>query len=308
MNSTLVIVLAETRGHRLTYEGFEKNLLDVFSADLALCVADNAREEPGNPFYRKARYVWRSPEWDDWGEGLERVVGTAHPRWRELLRIGDQWWGGVRGQPEHPGSGGILIYFRAFLRQALLESGVLDRYDRLVITRSDFRHDIPHPPPGLLDRRYIWIPDGERYGGYTDRHVVVPAQLAPRLLSVADIITREPESVMADMAHDDEWNLEKVLRHHYRACGLESRIRLFPYTMYSVREPGAHTRWKEGTWEPGVGAYIKYRSEYRRACWARDILGSGAWTRSRFRRFALRSARDRILVSLRYHLNPQPAQ
>ena len=39
----LVILLCETRAWELTAEPFRHNVLDALGADLALCVADNAR-------------------------------------------------------------------------------------------------------------------------------------------------------------------------------------------------------------------------------------------------------------------------
>jgi len=46
-------------------------------------------------------------------------------------------------------------------------SGLLERYDRFVITRSDFIWDCPHPPLSVLSPDAIWFPDGEYGGGLT---------------------------------------------------------------------------------------------------------------------------------------------
>ena len=287
MASTLVIILAETRAWNSTFALFEKNLLNVFRADLALCVADNPREDKNNLFYQRANYVWQSKEYEDWGEGLEHLVKNHHPQWRKLLQIRNQWLGGIRGEHEQPGSGGILLYFRAFLRKSLLESGVLDRYQRFIVTRSDFVYPTPHVPPGLLDNKYIWIPDGEQWGGYTDRHILCPADKILPTLAVADILTCDPGVVIAEMKHKQNWNLEKYLQLHMQKSGLAESVRLFPYTMFTVREPGGHTSWSEGTFDPVGKVYIKYGSEHVRARLARILLGNGAWSRSRIIAFSL---------------------
>lgn len=279
MASTLVIILAETRACRSTFDLFEKNLSSVFQADLALCVADNEREDKGNRFYQKAKYVWQSREYVDWGEGLEYLIENHHPDWRKLLQIQKQWLGGIRGEHAQPGSAGILLYFRAFLRKSLLESGVLDKYERFIVTRSDFMYQTPHVPPSLLDNQYIWIPNGEQYGGYTDRHMLCPATKILQTLSVADILARDPELVIGEMKHIHRWNLEKYLKFHMKKSGLENSIRTFPYTMYAVREPGGHTSWSEGTFDPALKVYIKYGTEHVRAELARLLLGKGAWSR-----------------------------
>jgi hypothetical protein len=90
MAKTLVIVLAETRAHEITFRSFKEHVLDALDADLALCVADNSREDPTNPFYVAARYVWRLSEPDDWGDlfdGFQRQIG-ADGDWRRLLEVG----------------------------------------------------------------------------------------------------------------------------------------------------------------------------------------------------------------------------
>ena len=149
----LVVVLAETRAHEHTFQAFRENVLDLFSADLCLCVAESEFEDANNPFYQHAKYVWTCPEREDWGEAFDEAQlerGIEAP-WRKLLAVGDQWLGGVKGHDQHPGSAAILLYFRWFLRQCLLETDVIHEYDRFIITRSDFMHRIPHVPLRLLE-------------------------------------------------------------------------------------------------------------------------------------------------------------
>ncbi|MSQ98815.1 MAG: hypothetical protein EXR85_05910 [Xanthomonadales bacterium] len=302
MASTLVIILAETRSCSSTFALFEKNLLNVFQADLALCVADNEREDKGNRFYQKAKYIWQSKEYEDWGEGLEYLIENHHPDWRKLLQIPKQWLGGIRGEHEHPGSGGILLYFREFLRKSLLESGALDKYERFIVTRSDFMYQTPHVPPGLLDNQYIWIPNGEQYGGYTDRHILCPGAKILQTLSVANILTRDPELVIGEMQHKQRWNLEKYLKFHMQKSGLENCIRMFPYTMYAVREPGGHTRWSEGSFDPSLNVFIKYRSEHSRARLARLIVGKNGWSQFRINAFDFLYGQALMLASALHYL------
>ena len=264
--AVLVIVLAETRAHEHTFKLFEENVLDVFGADLCLCVADNEREDPDNPFYRRARYVWRYPEPEDWGDAFDeaqrQMGGDAD--WRRLLRVGDQWLGGVRGEHGHPGSAGILLFFRWFLKERLVATGAIERYDRFVVTRSDFVHRIPHVPLELLDRERIWIPSGEDYGGYTDRHMIASRPHILPALSITDAILAEPDRLAAEMAHYGRWNLERFIKFSFARLGLTKSVRRYPYSMYSVRSVGGHTRWTTGRFVEEFGYYIKYPSEYDR--------------------------------------------
>ena len=263
--SVLVIVLSETRAYERTFELFKKNLLRRMNADLCLCVAKNSREVLDNPFYRQATYTWTYEEPDDWGEAFDDMQGVkgVNTNWRKLLGIKDQWLGGVKGEEAHPGSAGILLFFRLFLKESLIEHKLLDRYDRFIITRSDFVHRVPHVPLALLNPKYIWIPDEEDYGGYTDRHIVVHRDDVLKVLSISDRIILDPDRLYKDMSCSSKWNLEKYIKFSFAQLGLLPRIKRFPYTMYSIRLANGHTRWSKGYWDKTLGYYIKYRSEYQ---------------------------------------------
>src|ERR687891_1684055 len=90
----LVAVVAETRAWEVTGESFFSNVLDVLDADLALCVGDH---ESPNPFYERAKFVWRTREPDDWAEFYDRKAGG--PDWRGVLAPGGPPLGGVDDSP-----------------------------------------------------------------------------------------------------------------------------------------------------------------------------------------------------------------
>lgn len=295
--ATLIVVLCETRGHEKTFPRFKQNLLDVFEADLALCVAENEREDNGNPFYNHARYVWSCPEHEDWGNGLEQLMPDLHPRWRECAVIGPQWMGGIKSEPNHPGSGGIVLFFRIFLCKMLQRHGLLDQYDRFIITRSDFMFDVPHPPAELLDNRFIWIPDGEHYGGYTDRHIICPSRQVLEVLSAADLFKANPDEIINRMKSRD-WNVERVLKDHFERAGLSKWIRMMPYIMYSIREEGGHTSWSKGRYDKSMGVYVKYPEELRKSKLAATLLAGGKWDDSIFNHLIRREKLRRIALNV----------
>eukprot|EP00929_Paragymnodinium_shiwhaense_P086914 TRINITY_DN47283_c0_g1_i1.p1 TRINITY_DN47283_c0_g1~~TRINITY_DN47283_c0_g1_i1.p1 ORF type:complete len:519 (-),score=107.63 TRINITY_DN47283_c0_g1_i1:50-1483(-) len=51
-------------------------------------------------------------------------------------------------------------------------------YDRVVVTRYDYKWLAPHPPLRLLDKGMLWVPDGVSETGINDHHAVVPRGLA----------------------------------------------------------------------------------------------------------------------------------
>jgi len=264
IESVLVVILAETRAHEYTFNLFRKNLLDIMNADLCLCVANNQREDINNPFYRHAKYVWRYDEPDDWGEAFDYIQKTKNLKnnWRKLIEVKDQWLGGVKGIGEQPGSAGILLFFRLFLKESIIKHKVINQYDRFVITRSDFMHRLPHVQLTLLKNENIWIPYGQDYGGYTDRHIVVHRNDVLNVLSIADRIITEPEKLHSEMAFCNRWNLEKFIKFSFAHLGLISKVRRFPYTMYTIRAQDGHTRWSKGEYCESLGYCIKYPGEY----------------------------------------------
>lgn len=277
----LVIVLAETRAHEHTFELFKTNVLDHLGADLALCVANNEREDKENPFYQHAKFTWTYDEPDDWGEAFDDIQSQLEcsGNWRQLLHIKDQWLGGILGEGQHSGSAGILLFFRLFLKRQLQQSGVLEQYDRFIVTRSDFIHLTAHVPLEFLQADQIWIPNGEDYGGFTDRHIVASRDHILDVLSIADPIIESPEKLYVAMSRRSNWNLERFIHHSFNELELIESIRRFPYTMYSVRSRDGHTRWSKGSFDEQLGYHIKYQSEFACAHKAKRILGRSAWSR-----------------------------
>ncbi len=265
-NRVLVVVLAETRAHEVTFGAFKQNLLDRLGADLALCVGDGPRETH-NPFYEHAKYVWKFPESrmdgaEDWSAALDEMAEGRN--WRCLLEVPDGWIGGIKDPAYRwPGTGHFLIAFREFLRRQMETAGVLDRYDWFLITRSDMMYPIPHPDLDLFSPEYVWVPDGERWGGFTDRHMLIPARFIRQVLDLTRDIFERPEDLARRLkARNRTWSTEGFLKFHFAETGLLKHVRFSPYFMYLVRAPDGPTRWSEGDYNAQLRVFIKYRREY----------------------------------------------
>lgn len=265
----LVIVLSETRAYKHTYDRFKQHVLDRLDADLALCVADRVVNLVDNPFYVRANYTWVFPDLEDWGDAFDIVYRTKYLRtgakWRDILSVGDQFMGGIKNQP-HKGSAGILLFMRWWLRQRLAEMTV--QYDWYVVTRSDYYYLHPHPTYIFNSTDTIWIPEGEDWGGVTDRHAVLPNNLVNTWLDFVDTLMTDPQAMIAAMRRvrpRDGWNLEAVLKWRLEANGVYNRVRRFKQGMFTVRDSKTRTRWSTGKWDPALKLYVKYPEEYKRA-------------------------------------------
>ena len=115
--------------------------------------------------------------------------------WRILLDVKDQWLGGVDSEFPHPGSAAILLFARWFLLKNLLKEGLDEKYERFIITRSDFVWPILHPSLDFFNDDHIILADGESYGGVSDRYAILSRNHMKSYLGVLDKIVNEFESL-----------------------------------------------------------------------------------------------------------------
>jgi cephalosporin hydroxylase len=256
----LVCIIGQTRAHEFTWESFRANVLAELGADLAICIGYDEDYDVSNPFFQHAKYRFLLPEQNDFGVELDRIslASGILPRWHKLLEIGGQFLGGVQGTP---GSGALQMIFRWHLREGLLREGLLDSYDRFVITRSDFIYTAPHPNMRVLNSRWIWLPDGQDYGGLVDRHIVVSAADVIQSLSVIEDVLRHPGEWIELMAKMPIQNIECTLRGYFERKRLLARVRRFPYIMYAVRGEKDRTRWAQGAFDRQNNYFVKYPDE-----------------------------------------------
>ena len=69
---TLICVLGQTRAQDITWESFNKYLLESLGADLALCVAE--KKNKNNHMYKNAKYIWKYKDSADYTEYFEKEV------------------------------------------------------------------------------------------------------------------------------------------------------------------------------------------------------------------------------------------
>jgi len=287
MSKTLVIVLSETRAHELTFDNIKKNLIDEVNADLCVCIGVKPDYDYENPFYKLAKYRFTYDEPEDFGDAFDYAYNTMlvnRPEfeyineenktplnWREFLKIKGQFWGGVKDETnQHEGSAGILIFFRWFLLKNLIENDVIDKYDRFIITRSDFMYQLPHPKVELMDENYIWVPDCEHYGGFTDRHTVLTKTTIIPYLSIFNNFVLKSNEFFTKMVNKTDWNLEQVIQFNLEQNNISQIVKQYPYIMYSVRNVNGVSRWAQGNFSDELGYYIKYKSEYDRSSHYKD--------------------------------------
>ena len=262
MTKTLVIILAETRAHELTYNNIKENLIDKLNADLCVCIGVKSDYDYSNPFYQNAKYRFLYEEQGSFNEAFDLMCDNK--QWRDFFSIDEQFMGGVvDDERTYSGSAGILVFFRWFLLQKLRENDLINQYDRFVITRSDYLFQVPHAELSMLDENNIWIPDEEYYGGYTDRHAVLSKQNIEGYLDIMHSFLNDSENYLSNLKSSSVNNLETLIKFHLLYKQIP--VKMFPYVMYTVRPVDGTTRWALGSWSDEHGYYIKYQNEYKKA-------------------------------------------
>ena len=266
---TLVIILAETRACELTFNNIKTNLIDELHADLCICVGVTKDYDYNNEFYKLAKYKFLYDEPEDYADAYDfaynKITNGRDDQlpWREFLKIKDQFLGGIKDQHhQHAGTAGILIFFRWYLQQKLIEHNIIEQYDRFVITRSDYLYTLPHPKLELLDINNIWVPNGEFYGGITDRHAILSKTNIHDYLNILEALVLESYDYYMKMMNHTEWNLEQVIKFHLTEKIRFDEIRFIPFVMYTIRPIDGKTRWSVGEFSKDHNYYIKYRDEY----------------------------------------------
>jgi hypothetical protein len=295
MERVLVCLLASTRSHQLSFPGFKKHVLDELNGDLALALAIDEKYDYANPLWQHAKYRWTAPDFADYGEAFDLVQRWLCQQreippsdWRMLLRVKGIWQGRIKSpypQPR-PVAASILPFCRWVLLHGLQQDGVLDRYDRFVITRSDFVWLCPHPPLSILDRDALWFPDGEHWGGLNDRHLVVSRNDVVDCLNILEELLLHPSELYEELK-DRDLNTERFLRHHLARKGILHKTKFFPYVMYLARAVSDDSpTWTRGRYEPATGHFVKYESEFRSARAFSTIIHSRAdWENGQWRQF-----------------------
>lgn len=272
MPRTLICILNQVRAAEITWPSFKKFVLDELDADLCLAIGIDEDCRADNPYVANAKFLFGFQEQEDWSKAFDYAQQAVFKEvkadsalrdanWREVFKVGGQWLGPMGAQQ---GSGGIGLFFRWWLHHNVYE---MYGYDRFVVTRSDFLWTCPHPPLDLLDPKNIWIPEGEDYGGYCDRHMVLSDENFDGALSSIEDILLLPEWLTKQLNVPElgGLNCESYFAWHLRRVGLADKVRCYPQVAYTVRGEHGKTRWMAGEYNPELGYAIKYHREWESA-------------------------------------------
>jgi len=250
---TLVILLGSARGGEETWSSFYKYLLNPLSADLALLFGKT--DNKTSSLYSIAKHVWEIDEYDDWWIYFEKYFSNTLFnifKKNEIEGLG----GGIKN---FRGSGAIIFALRHFLK-ANFKNELL-KYDRIILTRSDFYYIDFHPN---LKNDCFYIVEGEKYGGVSDRHHIFPTSMIDSVLGINEFLNDKKNY---NYLIKKKLNPERALYECYKANGLLEKIKFCKRVQFIVSRENESKRWSytKGFKFNSKTLLIKYQKEYYKA-------------------------------------------
>ena len=226
-NGTLVALFGQLRGGEYTGHSLIKHVLDPNRADLVVLTTNSPILRHHAALRARALHWWAIPEPADWGtlmEAVARELGVFN--WRSKTNrsstAGLAW------------TSGIAIVFRYMLKQRLVKHGLIAPYSRFVVSRADHVYGCTLDMNSLDLRRYVYIPQGEDYGGVCDRYLICGQQDVLSALSLIEgaLLPRNPASPPLPFGPED------FVKRRLQDLGLWPRLRRFPRVMFLARADG----------------------------------------------------------------------
>jgi hypothetical protein len=261
---------------------------------------DTKEDYKNNEYYRNAKYIKTVDGLKDinifYDEIVQELKGS--PKWRDLLEIKEYWLGGIKdlrfktlykalkkiffsdrkdktvnsmkifadyifrqkGPYDQLSGGGYVLLYRHLVLKMILEKGLDKKYDRFIITRSDHFYGAPDTDINTLDSDFVWIPEGEDWRGYCDRHWILSSKHLVPCLDLLKPIFCESKKLYDLMKDRFNWNSESYIKFVWDLRNIQ--VKRFPRVQFLVRSEGGTKTWTEGVYNPDLNLRIAYQSEF----------------------------------------------
>jgi len=244
----LVVAFGSIRGGPIAWNSLVNRLLKPLNCDLMLAVGENP-ENQKHCLWKLAKYKATIREYDDWGDYIREYINNSTswhqifnrvkcPKWvhkspnkKTLMDAGGycagQFAGGIKCPQscldscknefgivcrKHEGSAGLLLVFRDFLSRYIQKWKLHARYDNFILTRTDHVYLCDHPKFSEING-VLSVPNGQEYGGFTDRHWVVDSKHVLPLLNITrSLFSKNSKFFDHFMSKYKDQNLETLLK------------------------------------------------------------------------------------------------
>jgi hypothetical protein len=248
----LVIMIGNARGGEKAWQKAYNNLLKPHYADLAICFG--VSNQKISSLYKHSKYIWEIEEYHNWRNYY--TINCHRSFWEKSLSLG-RHSGLLGGIDNNAGSGAIIFAIRHFILKNY--RAILEQYETIILTRSD--HYYMYADDTNKDKNKIWIPEGEDWGGITDRHIEFNSRYITEVLDVLAFI--DSEDGYNILKKENRSNPEGVLEAMFRYHNLP--IARYKRNQFCVALKTDKTRW----YFPGSfptffdkELLVKYKNEY----------------------------------------------
>ncbi len=261
---TLVCVIGQTREEDLVWERFNKFILKD-TTDLCLCID---KSDTSGVMKQHAKYIFEYNEtYQDFTSGFDMMKDyeNGSDAWKQLVAIDNNWIQPLGDISK--GTGGLLLFYRWFLWKNLYENNLIDKYDRFVLTRSDYMHTHELPE----DNESILIPAFEFHGGVTDRFAIIPRKYIEDFLRIGTYIVKEPQTLATIFGNSNwpllkplgrswGWNLETYIFILLHVTELWDHVKFFAPTMFTAM--ASKSKRFKNIFNEKYECYLRYQTEY----------------------------------------------
>ena len=139
------------------------------------------------------------------------------------------------------------------------------KYDWFVLSRSDELHACKHPDIGSLDPKFAWVPEGEHYGGWSDRHIIASAEVFAKVINLtAEVVCNTALHLpkLLNASSTAAVNIEQLQKLVWEAGGVS--VREVNRTMFLVKtsdDPSSRSPGFGHDLLAQYGLLLKYGSE-----------------------------------------------
>ena len=278
VNRTLVVLIGDLRCGEKAWQSLYTNVLDTNSADLALLGTNDINNRyPYASLLNRAKYIWETPEYDEWADALDIINGTD---WRTTVlpqisnySLSKGLLGGIFGTPSSGAIQGMMKYWLSQRLQS--DPTVFDNYDTFVVTRTDQYYVSPLDLKTTMQECLngdVYIPFFENYSGICDRFMAVCGK--DKLLKALDVLPpflNDYDPVVYGKLHNPEGLLLASLRRK------QLDIQRFYRSMFTCASIDGNdpTRWRKSTMSTSptqmamarqrYGVDFKYKNEFEQA-------------------------------------------
>ncbi|MEL7037839.1 MAG: hypothetical protein AAFO04_19820 [Cyanobacteria bacterium J06592_8] len=262
----VICFVGTLRAVDLTYKNLIEKVIEPLNADLVFCVSRISSEDEASlkkfSNYNIVDICIYEDGKNEYQDFLEKFYSQLTPdqekQWHKYFEIDGNWLGGIKGRR---GSGFHLNYnyWKLWARlQDLKNRGY--NYQRFIITRTDLFWLVEHPPLHLLDPKLVWIPTGENYNGYNDRHAVCNDKNVEDYLSIFEsIISLKALNYIYNNLDGNNLNHERHLKSHLDFYGV--KVASFKNVAYLTGNSESRTNWASVKTELIDGKEYAYKYE-----------------------------------------------